>query len=274
MGLFKLGPKAPPPPPEKTAEEIAAEAAAAAAAAAPKGVTREELDSILGERFERLMGQVAQIAGRPVQITPVPAPPPREPELTDEQIEAAILQGQGSAGTIRRLVTTEATKLARQIISEHIDPLRTQGLGAISNLVTQNAAATLPFYKKFQKEIDEQVAQLTPDQQINPLAIKLIHDAVVGANYSAVADEILERRTRQAAEASSGGNMPGGGAARAAGTSGEPDLEDFGGRAALRALEFKDGGAQDLDTFARKLGYKNFKEYAAIVPELEAQYRR
>jgi hypothetical protein len=272
--LSKLGPKL---APEPSPEQAEAARKAAEVAAVPPGVSRAELDQILGDRFNAVLEQVSQIAGRPVQVQLPPMqyaqPPHVEPEISDDDLDRALLAGPGAAGTIRKLVQREATKLANQVITQHIDPLRQTGLGAISNLVTEHAAATLPFYRKFKDAIDARVSQLTADQQVNPLAIKLVHDTIVGENWQVVAEEVLEQRTRQAAEKGAAAGMPG---STPHATRGNDDvnLEDFGGKAAMRALEFKDGGAQDLDTFAKKLGYKSFKEYASVMPALDAQYKQ
>ena len=275
MGLFsRLGPKA---APEKTPEQLDAERKAAEAAAnpPPAGVSRAELDQILGQRFDAMLGQLSQIAGRPVQVqlpTPQPAVVP-EPEISDAELEQALLQGTNSGAMVRRLVQTEARKLANVLIRDHIDPLRETGTAAISELVARDAATALPFYRHFKDKIDAMMAQLAPEQRINPGALKLVHDNVVGENWKEVAEIVAEQKVREAAESGAHGNTPGGGTPRVV-SHDEPSIEDFGGRAAIQALRYKDGGAQDLDTFARKLGYKSFKEYAAIMPDLEAQYKQ
>ena len=249
------------------------------APAAEKPLTRDEVALMLNEGFKAI---AERIGAQPPQQVVIQQPQPRvveDPGVSDEEIEQAILVGAGSAPKIRGFVESLVKREAAKLVREHINPLRDTGFSAIQTMVSRDAEQTLPFYKKFRKEIDAQVALLTPELQVNPLAIKQIHDAVVGANWQAVADEVAEAKTRQAAESANGGprgsQVPGGrsGGPARGDDSYDPSLEDFGGKAAFRALDFKDGGTQSPDQFAQKLGYRNFAEYSKIMADVDKQYK-
>ena len=180
--------------------------------------------------------------------------------VKDEEIEEALRMGQG-APVFRRLVKEHVDELR---ITE-INPLRDEGLSAIGEVVAQSMGGQLPHYKRFKKEIDEYVAKMPPGLRIRPEAIRMAHNAVVGAHVEELLVETKEAALRGGGETLKGGGAPPAGNARQAGAgSGTPTVEDLMGKDAADALAFR---GMDGDALAKKMGYKDWPTYAALAKE-------
>lgn len=142
-------------------------------------------------------------------------------------------------------------------VQEHVAPLRQTGLGALANLTKTQATAALPYYKRWQKEIDAFVSTMPPEAQMSPDVYAWAHNAIVGQHAAELLREEREAALRGPAEPDP---MP---ATRGRGRVPEKDVvpmpEDLADGAG-RALA---GAGKDADTMARKMGYTDWKDYMA-----------
>jgi len=180
--------------------------------------------------------------------------------ITEEQFDAAIQTG--DAKVIRAYSKQQLDKIRR----EEIDPLRTQGVEAITALSTEIATAKLKHYPRFKKEIDGHLATLPPASRMNPAVIKAVHDAVVGQNIEALTTEATEVAIRGAADKGSG-VIPGQHSGRDVSGTKVPTVVELLGQDSADAL---DAAGRTPDTFARRLGYKDWAAYAALAQKQRA----
>lgn len=178
--------------------------------------------------------------------------------VKDEEIEEALRTGQGG-GVFRRLVKEHVDELR----TTDIDPLRNEGLAAIGDVVAGSMRKELPYYDRFQKEIDEYVSKMPPNLRIRPEAIRMAHNAVVGAHAAEIVNEAKESALRGGGE-QKGGAAPPAGSGRQTGGGGVPTVEEVMGKDAADALAFR---SMDGDALARKMGYKDWPAYAAMAKE-------
>ena len=189
-------------------------------------------------------------------VVPSAAPAVAE-RVKDEEIEQALQTGQG-APIFRRLVKEHVDELR----VTDINPLRDEGLAAIGEVVAGSMAKELPYYTRFKKEVDEYVSKMPPNLRIRPEAIRMAHNAVVGAHATEIVNEAKEAALRGGGEPPKGGGAPPSGSGRQAGVGGgAPTVEDLMGRDAADALAFR---GMDGDALARKMGYKDWSSYAEV----------
>lgn len=218
----------------------------------PTFVDRKDFDTLAGlvQGMQQTMAAGFNALAAQRQTQNQPAAETIE-DVSDEEIEQALNAGTG-ATTFRKMVDSAS----RRIVRDHIVPMKDQGTGAIAGLVKQLSTDKLPHYKKFQKEIDEYVEQLPPEQRMNPKAYEVAHQIVVGQHVDEIVAESLEAMKR-------------GGPAPVVGTPGS------GARSTGRQVESQDGLAapdQDqlealtssgrtADGFAQRLGYQSWSDY-------------
>lgn len=241
--------------------------------------TVNELRGTIGQLTER----ITELATRQPQVIVQPggqAPVAQaHPGISDEDLDQAVLHGQGAAARIRQLVDRAVAAATDRVIKEHVEPLRAFGAESLANLSHEVSMTKMPYYQKYKKEIDAGLGALDPTIRANPAALKMIHDAVVGAHANDLITEAGEAAVRKAQEDAQREASGGGGAASAGGGAGRggsrpqpemPTAEALGGQDALAALAHKgQGGGQNQDEFARGLGYKDWgdyiKQYEALV---------
>jgi ABC-type transporter Mla subunit MlaD len=260
----KADPPPPPPPP-------------------PAGLSKDEVKALLettlsglGDRLGSVVQQLnerieALAARQPQVVVQPPAPPASVADITDEEIDRAVLSGQGAAQRIRALVDRAVNAATERIIKERVQPLEEFGVRALGDVTQRVVATSMKYYNRFKKEIDEQLNTLAPAARSNPLVIETIYNAVVGRHAEELANEAAEAAVRQAQEqtkAPAPGTGAGGQATER--TDEVPTLQDFLGPAAneaKEALQHKVQGA-DADAFARSLGYKDWASYMKMYQEL------
>lgn len=133
-----------------------------------------------------------------------------------------------------------------------IAQLQTVGLESIAGIRQDLTAQTLPYYAKYKGEIDKFVAGLSPEQRLQPGVYKMAHDMVVGSHIAEIQAEAVEKETRKAAPQV---NTPGR-STRVVEVTPENEIEmDDDMR---DELEYK---GMEPDSFARRLGYKSWKDY-------------
>lgn len=258
----------------------------------PATITKEEVQTLvtgavqgvaaeLGRVVGELSTQVQALASRQPQVVVQPAGvPPTSTRISDEEIDTAVMSGQGAAARIRALVDRAVTEATDRVIKERIDPLQNWGVNSIANLSQEVAASKMPHYPKYKKEIDARLATLDPSVRANPAVLKMVHDAVVGENIEDFRREAAEAATRQAQETQSTGTptagrsaAPGTGAGREPTREAPevPSVETLGGAEGVAALGHKGKGGQSQDDFARGLGYKDWNTYMKQYDELLKQ---
>lgn len=268
----------------------------------PSGLSKDDvknlLEGALGGVADRLGTAVTQLNERidalatrtPQVIVQAPTAPAGPTEISDTEIDTAVLSGQGAAQRIRQLVDRAVNAATDRIIKERVQPLEEFGVRTLGDLTQRTVTSGMKHYGKYKKEIDEQLATLNPAARSNPLVIETIYNAVVGRHADELANEAAEAAVRQAQEqanatgqdpsargsakpvagrAATPGTGAGPGAARDADE--VPDLQAYlgsGETAGREALQHKGAGGQDQDAFARSMGYKDWSSYMKQYQEL------
>lgn len=245
----------------------------------PEPVTKDDLKTLLEGALGGVAGQLAasigemkagieQLASRPVQpqVYFQPGQPAGPQGVSDEQIDQAVLTGQGAAQHIRALIDREVNAAADRLIQQRIAPLETFGvntLGEISKKVAMQGG-TMPHYNRYRKEIDEKLSQLAPELRANPAAIDMVYKSVLGEHTDELVKEAAEEAIRKAQEPVpvGRGTTPGTGSGTPRdGEDDIPSIADVGGTPGMEALQHKGDGKADQDSFARSLGYDSWSAY-------------
>lgn len=238
----------------------------------------------LAGTMAQLNSKVEELANRPPQVVvspPAAAEVPAAADVSDQEIENAILSGQGAAGHIRSLIDRSVAKATSQVIEQHVKPLQDYGINTLSELTKRVTTSGMPDYNRFKKEIDTRLNELSPEARANPVVIETVYHAVVGAHKDELIKEATEAALRQHQEASDAdaqGNSPTATPGTAVPSGGNretdadlPDLETYTGSAlgdAVDALNHKGSGGQDADEFARGMGYESWDAYMRQYQEL------
>jgi hypothetical protein len=159
------------------------------------GLTRDDILGIVREA----VGPTVRESIRALQAErQAGAPEPEIDDIKDEELDAAIAAGGGSATAIRRAIKAEAERLARKLSKEKIDPLQATGSRALSRLALRAAAPEMAYYERFKKEIDSAAANVPPDRVGDPDYLIEVHDYLVGRNWKAIQQEEREKVAREA----------------------------------------------------------------------------
>lgn len=216
----------------------------------------------LGEKVEALAGRQPQVI---VQQGGGGTAPVARQDISDETIDQAILAGPGAAQRIRALVDARVNEAADRMVREHIAPLREFGTQTIGEITRRVVAGGMPHYARFKKEIDTQMAALSPEVRANPAVQEMIYNAVVGQHSDVLSREAAEAAVRQAQEDANRppAAAPGTGAGPGAKREGDelPSAVDVGGQDALEALALKGRGGMNQDELARSMGYDSWAAY-------------
>ena len=197
--------------------------------------------------------QVAVARGEPVKA---------KPRVTDEEINDAYAQG-NAAQVIRRL----QQEIAEDIVAQHVTPLQQIGVQSISGLTMEVTRGQMKYYERFKPEIDKYIEQMAPEARMNPQALKIAHDVVVGQKADLLVKEAVEASLRQGAEGGQA-NLPGSTVKRGEKDAGKvPTAEEVFGKDSANALLSK--GLTE-DEFAKNLGYESWAAYMKVYDEQEA----
>jgi hypothetical protein len=278
--LFAPKPRPTEPPKEEAAPQPAPSA----------GLGKEEIKELVGgavagvaaqlsATIQQLGQKVEELASRQPQVVvqpPVaPAAQPSARMITDEEIDQAVLSGQGAAARIRALVDRAVAQATERVINEHVKPLQEYGVTTLSELSKRVTAGGMKHYDRFKKEIDERLQLLDPAVRANPAVIEMVYHAVVGAHADELTREAAEAAIRQAQESSgdstkakSGTPGTGAGVGNSREAEPVPDVAAVAGQEGLEALAHKGHGGQSADEFARSLGYASWADYQKQYMEL------
>lgn len=226
----------------------------------PNYATREDLMEVVNS--------VKAIAAAVQQGVATRAPSaPAIPDVTDDEIMASINEGKPTAA-LKRLTDT----IKQSIIAEHVEPLRQQGMASLATLTKDAArvAADMPYFTKFEKQIDQLMASVPLAQRADPNTYRTAYAIVAGQNMPAIIKEEVEKAMRTAA--SGDGGTVGGGAPRPAGSTGAgvPSVSDLCGAEAEAALK---ANGWTPDQYAQKiLRAKNWAEAATRLTKFNEEH--
>lgn len=235
----------------------------AGGAPAPQFVPAEEFKKLeaqfgeMREMFKTTMeGVRAVVADRQARGD---APPPAEPaieDVSDEELEQAILEGKpGTAKKLRQVIAAGQMK-----IEEAVKQLREEGLARFGE-AARAEAVKLPYYERFKDEIEKYIAGLPATLRANSGVYKVAHDVVVGMHHDELKQEAVEQAIRGKQDEGAPG-APGRQAGRAVAGGGKiPGVGELLGAEAEETLR---ATGQSPDAFARRLGYGSWKDYAEL----------
>lgn len=234
--------------------------------------------SVMTGTINDLKQTVTELASRqPQVVVQQPAQRVVQADITDEEIDAAVLSGQGAAAKIRSIVDRAVNATAQRIVREHIDPLREVGLNSMAALSHEVTLSKMPRYGQYKKEIDERLALLDPALRTNPAVLKMTYDAVIGSHADEIAAQAREEAIRgqqdetQRKQAETSAPGTGAGAKGQRPQAEVATAEALGGSDALDALAHKGSGGQSQDAFAQGLGYKDWSDYMAQYAALQRE---
>lgn len=149
----------------------------------------------LGSKFDQFAGMVAGAfaggpgSGQQTRTAPQPEPEPAIVDVTDDEYNQAVLQGDAAKIAIRtQAIVERSARALRKEYDGKIGILQTQGMGALDQVnleLGQQALNGMPYYQLLKKDVDEQLASV-PVQQRTPQMRQWIYDRTVGANLDKI----------------------------------------------------------------------------------------
>ena len=213
------------------------------------------------DNFNAAVAQINQTRQdvRPAQLT--------DPEITLDEIENVLAEGKG-ADKLVKMIDSRLKKLETGL-AQRISEIESTGTNALSNVASEMARSDMPYYKRYQKEIDAYVATLSPHLRMNKQVYVVAHNAVVGQHLPDIIKEEREKVMREAADPNAAGSPGGAAGRRANGAPADdvPTVEQIFGKEAADALT---SVGRTPDQHAQRMGYKTWADYAKFVKEQEA----
>lgn len=233
---------------------------------APSYVTREELAAQSEALLARIQGLVEGLSRGAV---PAPSAPPA-PTFDFNEINEALSEGRGAAEKIAALVDAKVNAIVDQKVRESVDPIRTYGLPNLAQVAKATALSgkDAEVVKRFGREIDEFMKPMGPEVQGSVEAWSRAYALVRGLHADELEREAVERAVRQAA-AQAPSPAPQSSAVSYTDDDGSPlpTLEELAGTDAAKTL--RDKGIGDLDALAKRMGYKDAREYAKLARTID-----
>lgn len=184
--------------------------------------------------------------------------------VTLEQIDAAHDEGDSKRATrLQTKYNEESLHEALQGIGDKIAGLEQHGTSMIAQVVKQQVSAGLPYYTRFQKEIDEFLAKAPPSALAQPDMHKWAHDAIVGRHMPEIVAEAAEAAVRKHMDGGSGYVPNAGGSGDTKGE--ELTVESVYGEDAKSIKAFLKQNNKTIDSHARMRGFSNTQDYLAHV---------
>lgn len=234
---------------DATIEGAPAEPPAAAPAPAPApapGISREEARTLVGEAVRGVFDELR--SGMQPQQPPAPRPEPEPADATADEFATDL-----------PTAIAKTVKKALHPMQKQLDEFRNFGVTKLADLTGRVVSERLPYYKRYQKEIDAKLAGLDPVYRSDAATIQLVHDSVV-ANHTT---ELVEEARRQGQEAGRGDAPRPGGSSRSTPTADESDSPEALGFSADQIDEMKRIGRGNLDEYARTISDGRIKDWKA-----------
>ena len=204
----------------------------------------------LSETVAQLGAKVEALASRQPQVIVQPPVTSTAPtRITDEDIDQAVITGQGAASRIRALVDRAVNEATTRVIKEHIEPLQNFGVNTLGELSRRVTSSGMKYYDRYRKEIDDRLNALDPAVRVNPAVQEMVYNAVVGSHTEELTRESAESAIRKAQETGEEANtktkggsaIPGTGAGARGERDAEdvPTLHDMAGQEGVEALQHR-----------------------------------
>ncbi len=255
-------------------------AGGAAAPTSPKAepapsFTAEQVGQVLEQGIERAFQRVLKPQAPAVSTIADTPLGPSVGELDSQivSLNSEIDQAVANGGNVSALLTKRDHLRDQKFEIERVAPLRMQGGQSINEVVLDSIARSDPYFTKYK---DEVMALIAPAiKQGTVLRLEMVKEAtnlVKGRHTDEILatdrEEIVRRGKIQPAD------MPGSVSGRSLSAAGavaakESVLEIFGDRAEAAFQSKRDKGI-DEEAFARRLGYKDKREWFAKTREQDA----
>ncbi len=259
----------PPDDPTKTDPAIAegatppAETPAAPAIDPAKFVSRDDYDNLRAQ-LAHMNGQIAGMAATANrQVAPPPDP---GPQYTDGDLAEMLESGDG-----RKILAAQRYINRQELlpIAQEFNTFRAGTIATAESLGRElvESSGKIPYYKDpdIRRQVDAFMNTLPPEARANKESLVLAHNYVVGQpeNMDRIVKQRVEEEIRKRAgdakvpdATATGGRIP------ASGGSLTPSVKDLLGEGAALALRAQ---GRSPDEFAKRIGYKNWAEYAAYI---------
>lgn len=226
----------------------------------PTYITAEQFNQTVTQLTQTFQQGLAAIAGARnadpmTPHTPTPIALPSDNEIIEE------IQS-GGVSKLKQLIRGAVDKVR----DEEVRPFQEQGTRVLADQAKNIAimSGALPHYKRFQKEIDEMLGKLPPNQRTTVEVYQGIHDLIVGKNFN-----ILSKETQQAAILAARNvdntSLPGSSGGRQSNKQPDPNaipsFESIYGADGTKLLGQLGKGGRTPDGFAQNLGYKDWPTY-------------
>jgi hypothetical protein len=235
-------------------------------------VTREDLTAWREDMLAATRSMLESLRpAAPAAPTPTPEPP-----INLAEIDEMLADGKRGAGEkVAALAERIADARVARVIKEQVEPLRAFGTNSLSTLARDRGYAVAAegmgangakYVKQYAKEIDSFMATMSPEVRADVDAWKKATALVIGQHMP----EILAAETEQAHRAGLDSRPdPSPAAAAPVDDDGSalPKAEDTFGPDYLKALSEKGQGS--LDEAARRMGYKDGREYLKLARRIE-----
>lgn len=226
---------------------------------APAYVTADQLNQAMTQLNQTFQAGLQAIAGAR-NADPMATHHPMPVNLpTDNEVLEEIQSG--GMTKLKQLINSSVDKVRR----EELDPFRQNGIRVLGEQSKQLAilSGKMPYYQRFQKEIDTAIDRLPPEQRTSAEVYKGLHDIIVGQNFTILAKEQQEAQVRAARErdASTLPGSQGGRQAEKVDPNAIPSFESIYGKEGEAALANLGRGGRTPDGFAQTMGYKDWSTY-------------
>lgn len=181
------------------------------APAAPQYVTTDQ--------FNQLTATMNELAQHMKMATSLPEPEPQEyseppPQapartVTVDQINDAYANGDYAKGA-QLMAKYNSEEVRAQLFDfeqTRFNPV-VQGASRTMASMSEQSAQTLPYFKRFEKEIRAAVREMGPNAASNPKSWKIAYDYVKGIHADELIAEALDTKARAASQEVGGGAPP------------------------------------------------------------------
>lgn len=225
----------------------------------PTYVTPDQLNQAMAQLNQTFQAGLQAIAGARNADPMTPQQPLAINLPTDTEVLEEIQSG--GMTKLKQLISSSVDKVRR----EELDPFRQNGIRILGEQSKQLAllSGKMPYYPRFQKEIDAAIERLPPEQRTSAEVYKGLHDIIVGQNFTILAKEQQEAQIRAAREkdTSSLPGSQGGRQTEKVDPNAIPTFESIYGKDGEAALAQLGRGGRTPDGFAQTMGYKDWPTY-------------